>query len=156
MYPGTCQDCGGSAHWTIIAGLMHYYCQAECDGFMQTELAFEEENIEVLPEPDPGAPMMLFEARDRSDSNLRVSRSPGRLGFLHPIAGLARRLLSLATPSSHWRLETPDPDLLPWQGRTDGYSKRLEQLVVRFDRAFAAQPPTSNPKSGRPPGRSGK
>ncbi len=33
-----CEDCGGPAVWTFIAGHIHYHCERQCDGFMQLEL----------------------------------------------------------------------------------------------------------------------
>ena len=34
----SCDHCKGRASWTVIDGLVHYYCRGQCDGFAQLDV----------------------------------------------------------------------------------------------------------------------
>ena len=46
-----CDYCAGPTQWTVIADTVHYYCLAQCDGFMQID-CFDE--IVVQPTSPAG------------------------------------------------------------------------------------------------------
>jgi len=47
-----CEDCGGAAKWTFIDEQVYYHCEDQCDGFMQIEMALDDESKCVYLDSD--------------------------------------------------------------------------------------------------------
>jgi len=67
MHPGTCEHCGGSANWTMINGVMHYFCVEQCAGFRQLELNLGDPVVQdPLDQGQREASRMVYRSLDRS------------------------------------------------------------------------------------------
>lgn len=134
MYPGTCEHCGGSANWTVIGGIVHYYCQAECDGFRQIELDLRDPVVQDRADLHRrGASREVSQSPDLSDSHLPTS-GPG-------ILPLFPTLLEAVEP-----LESPSRRLRRSPGSFDAWRARLAQLVGLLFRVESVPPESDDPR----------
>jgi len=134
MHPGTCGDCGGSANWTIIHGVMHYFCIEQCDGFRQLDLDLRDQILQGRAD------------LDRHGASLKGSQSLDRLETHHPTLGPAPRPQSPTPPSEGLVPGSRDPRQLRLQDTTDESRARLEQLGDLGDRDEPVLPWCDDPK----------
>lgn len=109
MHPGSCEDCGGSASWTIIEGVMYYFCVEQCAGFMQIEM-----NLADAWAPQGAVP-------DQRGSSRKESQSGGLSDYPRPIEVQLEPPQLPTEPEESPEPESLDQRRFPWQGTSDGW-----------------------------------